>query len=262
MNNDLFLEIDPPLGIVTINRPSQLNAITFEMWQEMPSIARKLDSDDSVRVVIFQGSGERSFSSGADINDFEATRSTAALARNYRQTVDEACEALSRITKPTIASIQGYCLGGGLELALCMDIRISSSTAKFGLPAAKRGIAISHHHLEKLSHIVGHGEAIYLLLSARVINAERALASGLVSMISESGSLDEDTISLATEIAQLSPVSHRFHKQAFNDLLTYGGLRNIPKSNLQMIDQTEASKDFIEGVNSFKEKRAANFPGY
>jgi enoyl-CoA hydratase/carnithine racemase len=261
IHKDFALDIDSPIATITINRPSQLNAITSEMWQQIPQIATELQSNDSVRVVIFQGAGTKAFSAGADINDFDTTRSTPQLAQKYRQNVDEACDAISSLTKPTVAAIEGYCLGGGFELALCMDIRVSSDTAKFGLPAAKRGIAISHHHLEKLIQVVGHNEANYLLLTGRSIDANRALSLGLVSTITEHGKLYDATAALAIEIAELSPVSHRFHKQALSDLKRYGGVRGIPKDSLQAIDATEASNDFIEGVTSFKEKRDAHFPG-
>ena len=261
MGNDFSIGIDSSVATITINRPSQLNAITLEMWQEIPRIASQIESNDSVRVIIFQGADVKAFSAGADINDFATTRSTPGLARKYRQTVDDACEAISNLTKPTIAAIEGYCLGGGFELALCRDLRVASTTAKFGLPAAKRGIAISHHHLEKLIQVVGNGEANYLLLTGRSIDADRALSLGLVSIITEHQKLYDDAASLATEIAQLSPISNRFHKRALSDLRRYGGVRGIPNASLQIIENTEASEDFIEGVNSFQEKRKASFPG-
>ncbi len=261
MSDDLLLRRDGDVANIVINRPEQRNAISRAMWQALPGALAEASADASVRVVVISGAGDKAFSAGADIKDFEETRSTPERARAYRRTVDAACEALGGLSKPTIASIRGYCLGGGFELALYADIRIAASDAQFGLPAAKRGIVIAHSHADRAARLAGAGAASYLLLSGRSISAEQALAAGLVSVVVEPGSLRAETAALAGEIAGLSPVSHRFHKSVMRDLAEFGSARQVPQDRRDALRAAEASEDFLEGVRSFKEKRKPDFPG-
>ena len=261
MSDDLLLLRDGPTATVVINRPEQRNAISHTMWLALPGLLAEAAADDAVRVVVLTGAGDKAFSAGADIKDFEETRSTPDRARNYRGAVDAACEALGSLPKPTIASIRGYCLGGGFELALYADIRIASSDAQFGLPAAKRGIVIGHTHVDRAMKLAGAGAASYLLLSGRNVSAEQALAAGLLSAVVEPESLADETATLAGEIAELSPVSHRFHKTVLRDLIEFGTAAQVPQERRNALRATEASDDFLEGVRSFREKRKPNFPG-
>ena len=261
MSDDLLLLRDGPVATVVINRPEQRNAISHAMWLALPGLLDEAARDDAVRVVVLAGAGDKAFSAGADIKDFEETRGTPERARNYRGTVDAACEALGALPKPTIASIRGYCLGGGFELALYADIRIASSDAQFGLPAAKRGIVISHTHVDRAMKLAGAGAAGYLLISGRNISAQQALAAGLLSSVVKPDALSDETAALAGEIAELSPVSHRFHKGVVRDLIEFGAAPQVPQERRDALRSTEASEDFLEGVRSFKEKRKPNFPG-
>ena len=258
---ELLVERDGAVAVVTLNRPEQRNAISYEMWLRLPGLFAELDSDDAVRAVLLTGAGEKAFSAGADIKDFEETRSTPDRARNYRQAVHDACDALNALSKPTIAAIRGYCLGGGLELALYADVRIASADAQFGLPAAKRGIGVSHGHVDRLLRLAGPGDTAYLMLTGRMVPASRAVVTGIVSMVVENGALMEEARALAEEIASLSPVSHRTHKQVIRDLLEFGAAEQVPEERLRALDRVEASEDFLEGVRSFREKRPPNFPG-
>jgi len=261
VTDDLLLDRDGAVATVTLNRPEQRNAISYDMWMRLPALFAELDSDEAIRAVLLTGAGEKAFSAGADIKDFEETRSTPDRARNYRQAVNDACDALNALSKPTIAAIRGYCLGGGLELALYADVRIASVDAQFGLPAAKRGIGVSHGHIDRLLRLAGPGDTAYLMLTGRMIPAERALASGVVSVVVDADALMEEARALAGEIASLSPVSHRTHKQVIRDLLEFGAADRVPEERLRALDRVEASEDFLEGVRSFREKRPPNFPG-
>ena len=203
VTGDLLLERDGAVATVTLNRPEQRNAISYDMWLRLPVLFAELDADDAVRAVLLTGAGEKAFSAGADIKDFEETRSTPERARNYRQAVHDACDALNALSKPTVAAIRGYCLGGGLELALYADVRMASTDAQFGLPAAKRGIGVSHGHVDRLLRLVGPGDTAYLMLTGRMIPAERALASGVVSIVVDDNALAEEARALAEEVASL-----------------------------------------------------------
>ena len=231
------------------------------MWLRLPALAAELDADDAVRAVVFTGAGEKAFSAGADIKDFEETRSTPERARSYRGAVGDACAAVGDLSKPTIASIRGYCLGGGFELALYADIRIASSDAQFGLPAAKRGIVVSHDHIDRLMRLAGPGGASYLMLTGRSLSAAQALAAGLLSIVVEPEDLDAETKAVAGEAAELSPISHRFHKRAIRDLIEFGPAAQVPGERLIAAHATEASEDFREGVRAFREKRKPRFSG-
>ncbi len=258
---EILVERDGAVATLTLNRPEQRNAISYDMWVRLPGLLAELDADDAVRAMLLTGAGEKAFSAGADIKDFEETRSTPERARNYRHAVHEACDALNALSKPTIAAIRGYCLGGGLELAVCADVRIASADAQFGLPAAKRGIAVSHGHIDRLLRLAGAGDAAYLMLTGRSISAERALVAGIVSVVVDADALMEEARALAEEVASLSPVSHRTHKQVIRDLLEFGAADQVPSERASVLDGAEASEDFMEGVRSFREKRPPNFPG-
>ena len=260
-DDHLLVEREGAVATIVINRPEQRNAISYAMWARFPTILRDIDRDEAVRVVLLAGSGDRAFSAGADIKDFEQTRSTPEQAREYRERVEAACAALVSLSKPTIAVVRGYCLGGGLELALCADLRVAARGARLGLPAARRGIAVSHAHLARLIGLAGRGTASYLLLSGRELGAEEALAAGLLNSVHAPDELDAYVRELAADIAVLSPVSHRLHKGVLADLSEHGAAANVPADRLALLERAASSEDFSEGVRSFLERRDPEFPG-
>ena len=252
---------DGPIATLLLNRPDQRNAISYDMWRRLPDVIATLEADEQVRAVVITGAGDRAFSAGADITEFEATRSTPQKALDYRNRVETACKALASLSKPSIAAINGYCLGGGLELSLYADLRVAASNAVFSLPAAHRGIAIGHSHVARMVGMIGIANAAHMLLTGQRIGADEARQCGLITSVVASQSALTASVRLANEIAALSPISHQAHKQILNDLLDYGLEAQIPKSRLKLIDQTEASADFLEGVRSFMEGRPPVFKG-
>ena len=259
---ELFIRREGRSATVVINRPDQRNAITHDMWLRFPALLKEAEEDPEVRVVMVTGAGEKAFSAGADIKDFEKTRSTPELSRDYRHGVEAACEALVGMTKPTIAVIRGYCVGGGFELSLHADMRIGDDTAQLALPAAKRGIAIGHHFLSRLEHLAGAANTSYILLSARMFSAAESHNSGLLSAVVPAGELDEYVAKLVDDIADASPISHRIHKGVIEDLMTYGAVDDVPDDRRALPVTAEASEDFQEGVRSFMEKRKPRFSGH
>jgi enoyl-CoA hydratase/carnithine racemase len=257
----LLVRRDGPVATVVLNRPAQRNAITQAMWEALPGLLAQVGADPAVRVVQVTGAGEQAFSAGADIKEFERTRSTPEQARAYRHAVEAAGEALAHLHQPTVAVVRGHCLGGGFELALHADLRVAADDASFGLPAAKRGLAASHQHTARLVALAGLGGASYILLSARTIGAVEALRLGLVNAVVPATELDAYAATLAGELSALSPVTHRVHKQVMADVLTHGGPAQVPVDRLDLPSIAESSEDFREGVRSFLEKRSPRFPG-
>ena len=260
-DDDLIVLRSGPAATLVINRPGQRNALTYDMWGRIPGMLRELEIDSAVQVVLVTGAGDRAFSAGADIKDFQETRSTPEKSRAYRGRVEAACEALASLTKPTIAVVRGYCVGGGFELAIHADIRVGDETAQIGLPAAKRGIAIRHAFLSRLEHLAGAAATSYLLLSARMLSAVDSQTAGLLSAVVPPGELDAFVDGLVNDIAEASPVSHRVHKAVIADLMRYGALNLIPPDRRAFPSTAETSEDFREGVRSFLEKRKPQFPG-
>ena len=261
MNDYILLERQPPLATVTINRPAQRNAISFAMWRQLTDLMRRLDADGEVRVVIITGAGGEAFSAGADIADFAEYRSDSAKGRLYNDAVNGLLQTLSEMATPTISMIQGFAAGGGCELATATDLRIAAEGSRLGIPVARLGISIGHREMRGLVDLVGKGNALYILLSGRLLDAGEALRIGLVNQVVPPEELRPCVYQLAAEIAALAPLSHAVNKLTLRHVQAKPSLNDLTIEEADLPLTQFDTEDYQEGYRAFLEKRRPNFVG-
>jgi enoyl-CoA hydratase/carnithine racemase len=259
--DDIVLEHRDGIATVILNRPKQRNAIGYEGWLELRRVAEELAKDDEARVVVLTGAGDDAFSAGADIKDFDRYRTDSAQARAYQAAFEAATDAIEALPVPTICLIKGFCIGGGCELTLSADLRIAADNGRFGIPAARLGIVIGHQEMRRLVRLVGPGNASYILLSARIIDAGEALRMGLVNAVIPLADSEEYVYSLAREMADLAPLSHRRHKQVLRKYLLDTSLATLTPEEEDLPFANFDSEDFHEGRRAFLERRKPHFKG-
>ena len=255
----LRLEIEPPLGWILADNPARRNAFTAAMWRTLPHMVVTAAGDERVRVLILRGAGEEAFSAGADISEFEAAR-TGDNARDYDRLNHEAFAALSACAKPTIAMIHGPCLGGGLALAVCCDLRLAAQNAKVAIPAARLGLGYDPRWLRPLLAVVPPAPAKEILFTGRRFSAADAERMGLLNRVLPARELEAETRLLAHTIAANAPLSIRAAKRAIDELA-----RQPEHANLEALDALVAacfaSEDYAEGRRAFLEKREPRVTG-
>jgi enoyl-CoA hydratase len=253
----LIVERRDRVAIVTINRPQKMNALNIQTREEGAAALEELRSDERVRVVVFTGAGEKAFVAGADIAEFAGR--TAVTQRDV-MTGRSLFTAIDTFPKPVIAMVNGYCLGGGCELALSCDLRVASENAKFGQPEINLGIIPGGGGTQRLTHLVGEGKAMELILTGDIIDAQTAYRFGLVNLVVPAADLEARTLELAGRIAEKSPIALRMAKEAIKtasrSTLDEGLRREI---DLFALCFSSADKD--EGVSAFLEKRKPEFKG-
>lgn len=252
----LLYEVNAPLALITLNRPECLNAISLEMLEELRLAIDVAASDESVRAIGITGAGDRAFASGSDLNE--------VLERDLRSAltplIQGVAEQLERCPKPTIAAINGICFGGGLELALGCDLRISSEHASFATPEAKRGIIPGGGATQRLPRVVGRGWGMEMLLMGEEIDAERALQIGLVTRLVELSELIPTLRKMADQLSSFAPLVPQFMKAAVHHGLEGGSGAGfaIEKFAQAALCETE---DKREGLSAFLEKREPRWKG-
>ncbi len=261
MGDHILVEKRDGVATVTFNRPDQRNAINYHGWLELQRISSDLEHDDDVKVVVFTGAGETAFSAGADIKDFEAYRENSAKAKVYSDAFDGAMDAVEALPKPTISMIKGFCVGGGCEFSMATDFRIAADGSRFGIPVAKLGILVGYGEMRRLVNLVGPGNASYILLSARLLDAQEALRIGLVNRVMSPEEIQEHTYKLAHEMATLAPLSHQRHKQILRTVLRNPSLTGLTPQEEHLPFTNFDSEDFNEGRNAFIERRTPQFKG-
>ncbi|MFQ5846074.1 MAG: enoyl-CoA hydratase [Candidatus Methylomirabilales bacterium] len=261
MSEELLLDIKSGIATITINRPAQRNAVTYEMWQHLGAFMAELGAKPEVRVVVLRGAGTQAFSAGADIAEFEEQRKNSTLARKYHAAVEEALEAIAHLPKPTIAMVAGFCVGGGLELATATDLRIAADNSRFGIPTAKLGIVVGYQEMSRLVRLVGSGRVMDILFTARLVEADEALRIGLISRLVPLAEIEQYTNKVAAEIAGYAPLSHRWHKQMLETVLQNPGLDRLTPEEAKLTFACFDTEDFQEGRRAFLEKRKPAFRG-
>jgi enoyl-CoA hydratase/carnithine racemase len=251
---------DGAIGWMIFNNPARRNAVSLDMWRAIPEVIAAFEADPDVRVVVFTGAGDHAFVSGADISQFEAERSDAAAEARYSSASAAASAAMSALSKPAIAMIRGYCIGGGLAVALTCDIRICEQGSRFAIPAARLGLGYGFGGVKLLIDLVGPAIAKEVLFTARQFTADEALRVGLVNRVTEPADLEPVVRDYARMIAANAPLTVRASKMAARE-----AVRDPDKRRLAEVEVAVAacfdSADFREGRQAFMEKRPPVFRG-
>ena len=257
----LGVSIADGLATVQFNHPPTRNAISFEMWNAIGRIFTALAEDESVDLVIVRGTPGGPFSSGADITEFATLRSDVANARRYSAAVEQGGRAIMQFPRPTIAMVEGFAIGGGSEVALACDIRLSDTNARFGITPAKLGLVYGLQSTRRLVETVGPAWARWILYTGLQIDAATALRIGLVHQIYPVGELERETHDLARHVARLARVSIEGAKTMIQMAAVQPGPDHADRLAETMIDESTKSTEYAEGVRAFLEKRPPDFRG-
>ncbi|MGA2893064.1 MAG: enoyl-CoA hydratase [Xanthobacteraceae bacterium] len=251
---------DGGVGIVTFNNPERHNAVSLDMWEATKRILDDFAADNDVRVVVLTGAGGKAFVSGADISKFGDERATLEAARAYNVKSDAAYSSVADFPKPTIAMIRGYCIGGGLGLATCCDLRICSDNSRFAVPAAKLGLGYGYTGLKRLVDIVGPAFAKEIFYTARQFDAAEALAMGLVNRMVPAAELEAYVKGMTDMICANAPLTIKAVKFTVGQVVKEDSQRDLARST-ELVEQCFASRDYTEGRTAFMEKRKPAFTG-
>jgi enoyl-CoA hydratase/carnithine racemase len=248
------------VGYVVFNNPERLNAMSLDMWAATTRIMDEFKTDDSLRVVVLTGAGGKAFVSGADISRFGAERSNEAAVAHYNKTVEEASLALHTYPKPTIAMIRGYCIGGGLGIAMCCDMRIATEKSTFAVPAAKLGLGYGFLRIERMSRIMGLPRAMEFLFTARQYSSKEAYDMGLVHGVAADAELDAMVDGITGAISQNAPLTIALAKASAREIAKPESKQDHKKLE-KMAQACFDSDDYKEGRRAFMEKRKPAFKG-
>ena len=251
---------DGAVGWMTFNNPARHNAVSVDMWQAVPRILDAFGRDDAVRVVVLSGAGGKAFVSGADISQFEKRRANADAQEEYARLTSGGRARLADFPKPKIAAIQGFCLGGGLAIAMQADLRIASANSQFGIPAARLGIAYAFDGLRTLVQLVGPAHARMILYTGTRMGADEAARIGLINKVVPEEKLADAVLELARTIAGNAPLSIAANKLCIDNILKDPADRDldaIARAGRMCLD----SADYREGRTAFMEKRQPRFQG-
>jgi enoyl-CoA hydratase len=256
----MLAHVDDGVGWITFNQPNKRNAVSFAMWQAIPEIIEDFSASDDVRVVVLKGAGDKAFVSGADISEFEEVRNTPEQVEIYEAATGAANAALKSLEKPLIAMIRGFCIGGGMAIALTADLRVTADDGQFGVPAAKLGLGYGYGGIKELMNIVGPSFAKEIFFTGGRFCAVDAETMGLVNRVVPVDELESRVTALAMTIAENAPMTVKAAKAAINE-----GTKNPDERELDrvaaMVEACFNSDDYKEGRRAFMEKRKPQFHG-
>ena len=256
----ILLDAADGIGTITFNNPEKRNAMSLAMWEALGEALTVLQDDPAVHVVLLSGAGGKAFVSGADISQFEKERHNAESSEIYARRSSAGRQVLASYAKPTIACITGFCIGGGLQLAMLADMRFAAEGSEFGIPAAKLGIAYGYDGLRNLVSLVGPSWARLLMFTGMRIGAAEALRIGLVERVLPAGEVLDAAMAVARTIAGNAPLAVKAAKFTIAQLLNDPDQRDMA-AVAQIGADCMNSEDFREGRQAFMEKRAPRFTG-
>ncbi len=255
--NDLILETEGAVATLTLNRPESHNAISLGMYQAIPDLVASVDKDPAVKVLVLRGAGQRAFASGADISEFREVRGDASSAKAYNEHVAAAERAIEQLTKPTIAMVHGYCIGGGLGLALACDLRYADDQVRMAITPAKLGLVYSLESTKRVVDLVGPSRARWILMSGQQMRGRRVLELGLVDELFTADELESATYELAELICTRAQFSVRAAKTIVARVLA--GQQTDDDVTTDLRNSSFDTEDYAEGVKAFLGKRPPNF---
>ncbi len=253
----VLLQRDGAIATVTLNRPDRLNALDAQTWALVAQTMEQLSADESLRCVVLRGAGGN-FAAGADIQSFERERADTTQALAYAKHMQRALTAVAEGTHPTVALIQGVCVGGGLELASVCDIRVCGEGSRFGVPIKKLGLTMSYAELVPFVDLVGPAVAKEILLEGEVFGAARAKEFGLVNRVVPDGEVEKEAYASARRIAEGAPLVARWHRKFIRRALSGQPLTPAEIDEGYAATDTE---DYRIGVRAFLDKKPAKFVG-
>lgn len=260
MTDKMLSRKEGGVGYVIFNNPERHNAVSLEMWAATRDILEAFRKDDAVRVVVLTGAGGKAFVSGADISKFGSERASEEAVAQYNAITEQAFSGVHDFPKPTIAMIRGYCIGGGMALATCCDMRICTPGSRFGIPAAKLGLGYDYKGVRRLMNVVGPAFAKEIFFTARQFDAEEAQQMGFVNRVVPEGELESYVKAYADAIAANAPLTVGSIKLIVGEALKDESQRDMQAANAS-VKRCFDSEDYVEGRTAFMEKRKPVFTG-
>ena len=254
----ILVQRDGAIATVLLNRPQRMNALDKAMWMQLGAAVRALDADDSVRCIVVRGAGGKAFAAGADIAEFVRERANSAQARHYGKDGIGAMRTLADCRHPTLALIEGACVGGGLLIASQCDLRICNASARFGVPVKNLGLTEAYDELQGMLRVASRAAALEILLEGRIWDAREAYEKGLVSRVIADDKVVEEAYATARRIAEGAPLAARWHKKFIRRL---DDPRPLTEAEMDESYACFDTEDFREGVAAFLEKRKPRFHG-
>ncbi len=256
--DDILIETDGRIATLTLNRPDSLNAMNESMWRRLGDLMAECDADTNLRCLILRSAGDRAFSAGADIKEFEMSRRDKASATKYGHAVHYGLSSIGACRHPVIAEIEGLCVGGGFGIASCCDFRVCEQSSKFGVPVKRLGLVEAHEELRPLVAKFGPNALLEILLLGNVFGAEDAVRMGLVNRVVPDGTVAETVRGMAESIAEGAPLSARWHKKFILRLLDP---KPLSPEELEEGFDCYDTEDFQTGREAFVNKMAPVFQG-